>query len=69
MKLSIWYPPRDKLNACEIEPIGPMETLKPGEQASFTVDWWLLENQYPNDGNVDPLPIAKLVEEKCNLGN
>jgi hypothetical protein len=65
INLSIWYPPKEKLNACEIEPIGPMETLKPGEQASFTVDWWLFENPYPQEGSVDPISIAKIVEDRC----
>ena len=30
----VWYNTEEWM--CEIEPIGPMETIKPGEEASFT---------------------------------
>jgi hypothetical protein len=36
---------------CELEPLGPMETLDPGSSASFTEDWWLFNYQYPGTGN------------------
>ena len=47
--ISIWY---DEEKVCELEPIGPLETLKPGESASFTENWWLFPYKYPNDKNV-----------------
>ena len=34
---------------CELEPIGPRETLEPGECASFTEDWWLLPYDFPQE--------------------
>jgi len=45
--ISIWY---FKEKMCELEPIGPMETLKPGESASFTEEWWLFPYDYPQEG-------------------
>ncbi len=45
--VSIWY---DRHRVCELEPIGPKETLKPGESASFTEDWWLFPYEYPKAG-------------------
>ena len=47
LTLSIWYPKKDWVPACELEPIGPMETMKPGQKASFTENWYLLKNSYP----------------------
>ena len=41
---------------CEIEPIGPRETIAPGKSASFTEEWWLLEY----DGPKDPLDYGAL---------
>lgn len=37
--VSIWY---YKNEMCEIEPIGPKELLEPGDEFSFTEEWWLL---------------------------
>lgn len=65
INLSIWYPKKDFLPCCEIEPIGPMQNLKPGEQASYSVDWWLLESTFPPEGKVDPVAIEKRVQEQC----
>ena len=45
--ISIWY---NKDQMCELEPIGPRETIKSGESASFTEDWWLLPYDYPKNG-------------------
>lgn len=49
-QVSIWYYKDEK---CEIEPIGPVETILPGEIVSFTEDWWLMENEYPEDKKLD----------------
>jgi len=65
INLSIYYPNKERLNVCEIEPIGPMEIMEPGDEASFTVDWWLLERKFPESGVVDPEAVAKFVEEHC----
>ncbi|MCE5248643.1 hypothetical protein LLG96_00335 [bacterium] len=59
----IWY---YKDMMCELEPMGPRETIKPGKSASYTEDWWLLPYEYPGDVNTIDCPgIRKLVEEKA----
>jgi hypothetical protein len=63
--LSIWYPKESFLSTCEVEPIGPMKELAPNESDSFTVQWWLLENEFPQNGKVDPQAIEKVVEAQC----
>lgn len=50
LTMSIWYPDRPMV---ELEPIGPREILKPGEQASFTETWFLSEFEFPKDKVVD----------------
>ena len=46
--LSTWAPATGE--TVEIEPIGPAETIQPGGQATFTETWWLLDGEYPQDG-------------------
>lgn len=48
--VSIWY---DSANAVEIEPIGPVEHLGPGERASFTEEWSLHIAPRDPKGNTD----------------
>lgn len=55
MTISIWYFEDLK---CELEPMGPTEWLAPGEAASFTERWWLLEFDYPKKGG--ELDLEKL---------
>ncbi len=43
---SVWYPNGDMV---ELEPIGPAENLRPGEKASFTEEWWLMQHRFPTD--------------------
>ena len=58
--ISIWYVD-DK---CELEPIGPGETLKPGESASFTEEWWLFPYDYPRaDKTVDLKELEGFVRD------
>lgn len=45
--LAIYYPDG---RMCELEPIGPRESLQPGETASFTETWFLLPHEYPASG-------------------
>ena len=45
--LAIYYPDE---RMCELEPIGPRESLQPGESASFTETWVLLPHEYPASG-------------------
>jgi hypothetical protein len=62
LTLSIWYPKSDWVPACEIEPIGPMEILQPGQKAAFTENWYLLPNRFPKDGSkLDLSALAKKV--------
>ena len=55
LTISLWYY-RDVV--CELEPIGPMEVLAPGESASFTEEWWLLP--YPFPERRDALDLARV---------
>ncbi len=47
LTISIWYPPSEKIDAVELEPIGPMNNIPSGGQAEFTEHWYLLERDYP----------------------
>ncbi len=61
LTISIWYPDADKIRACELEPIGPMETLLPGARASFTENWHLIPNKFPKQG--EQLDLEALAEK------
>lgn len=61
---SIWY---NGMEMVEIEPLGPMEVLAPGAEASFTVNWYLLEYEYPVDRRADLDEIRSLVEDPGNV--
>jgi len=63
--LSVWYPKKSFLPACEVEPIGPMKELKPGESDEFVVDWWLLKNDFPKEGKVNPVAVEAMVDRDC----
>ena len=65
MNFAIWYPKSSFLPACEIEPIGPLVYLQPGESTQYTVKWYLLDREFPAKGIVDPLAIQKTVKERC----
>jgi hypothetical protein len=58
LTLSIWYPQASWVPACELEPISPMQTIKPGEKASFTENWHLIPNKFPDPG--ERLDLATL---------
>ncbi|QDT03643.1 hypothetical protein K227x_20270 [Rubripirellula lacrimiformis] len=50
--LSTWAPASGE--TVEVEPIGPAETISPGQSASFTEVWWLWDSPYPAaDESVD----------------
>ena len=56
----LWYY-MDQL--CELEPMGPRETLRPGKSASFTEDWWLVHYTYPEDvADIDCGGIREMVK-------
>ena len=59
----IWY---YKDMMCELEPIGPRETIKPGKSVSYTEDWWLFPSPYPREGSeVDLEALQNIVREKA----
>ncbi len=61
LTLSVWYPQGARI---ELEPIGPLEHLKPGEVARFHEEWTLLEYPFPKPGEtVDLAALRKFVTE------
>ena len=67
MTISIWYVEnfRDTLTTAELEPIGPLETIAPGERVSFTEDWYLVEHGFPLDKST--LDVKGVVEASKNV--
>ncbi|MGM8361889.1 hypothetical protein ACSV4D_08250 [Flavobacterium sp. ARAG 55.4] len=57
-QVSIWYYKEEK---CEIEPIGPIESIQPGETVSFTEDWWLMNHEYPKDKKINLKKITTII--------
>jgi hypothetical protein len=57
--VSVWY---NKNLMCEIEPLGPMEVIEPGESASFTEDWYLNDFTYPCGRQADLEEIKRIVQ-------
>ena len=56
---SVWYPESDRV---ELEPIGPAENLEPGEEGSFSEEWYLIEHAFPKDrSDVEFQEIARKV--------
>ncbi len=55
---SVWY---HKDTMCEIEPLGPLEVLEPGESSSFTEHWYLYDFEYPADLGVDLGKIKSII--------
>ena len=52
---------------CELEPIGPMAELAPGQSAGFTEDWRLLEYEFPAEREkVDLERVKETVEAKTS---
>ena len=64
LTLSIWYPDGPM---CELEPIGPQEILKPGGKSSFTEDWWVTEQKFPD--NAKSVDLNKLEAKVKKLTN
>ena len=56
--VSIWY---NQDMMCEIEPLGPIEILKPGEAASFTEHWYLYDYAYPADRRADLNEVKTII--------
>lgn len=67
LTISIWYPKSEKVDAVELEPIGPRNVIKPGKSAEFTEHWWLMENPYQKDFSAAELKkISKRVGQLKN---
>jgi hypothetical protein len=62
LTISIWY---NQNLMCELEPIGPMEEILPGESASFTEAWWLLPAEFPTGGKkADLVKLGQFIESE-----
>ena len=48
---------------CEIEPIGPMETIAPWKEVSFTEIWYLFNYSFPTDKKADLKGIQNILNE------
>lgn len=55
----IWYNTEGRM--CEIEPLGPLETIEPGEQVSFTETWYLFDFDYPENKMPDQGRIISII--------
>ena len=55
---SIWYNDPER---CEVEPLGPVETIEPGQTVSFTEVWYLYDYEFPPDGKADLKEIRSMV--------
>jgi len=53
------------LDFCELEPIGPMEILAPGQSASFSEDWWLAPFAFPAEGTEVDLQAVREAIATC----
>lgn len=63
LTISIWY---NGDEVCELEPIGPRELLAPGQSASFTEEWLLLEHAFPADpDSVDVGALVATAQAAC----
>jgi hypothetical protein len=60
LTISIWY---FKEKICELEPIGPWETIEPGGSVSFTEEWWLFPYDYPQEGQEVDLDAFRIFVE------
>ena len=63
--ISIWYPKASFIPAVELEPIGPANAIAPGESASFTEHWELMDYDFPVDGeDLDLKALARQVQNE-----
>lgn len=61
LTISVWYPDGPMV---ELEPIGPRQTLQPGQRASFTEDWWLKSHSFPgSEAQVSPDQLQRHLDE------
>lgn len=55
-----------KEELCEIEPIGPMESIAPGKEISFTERWFLIDYQYPKEKKTDLKDLLSIINQFKN---
>lgn len=48
---------------CEIEPIGPMESIAPGKEVSFTEKWLLSDYNYPLNKKAELKDILSIIDK------
>jgi len=66
LTVSVWYPQQREM--IELEPIGPRERLAPGEAASFTEHWSLVQFPFPaGDEAVDLEKVTAVFEQLPEL--
>ncbi len=58
--VSIWY---NSDTMCEIEPMGPLEILEPGEAAAFTEHWFLYDYSYPVNRVADLKEVRRYIRD------
>ena len=59
--ISLWYL---KEFVCELEPIGPMEVLGPGQSASFTENWFVVDFPFPaKRDQVDARAVSRAAKQ------
>ena len=63
---SIWY---YKDIVCEIEPIGPVAVMQPGDSSSFSEHWYLYDYAYPKDKKADLGGLREMIEKSVIPGN
>jgi hypothetical protein len=67
LTLSVWYPEGPRI---ELEPIGPRERLQPGDVASFTEEWHLLQHPFPKAGEqIDLVRLRAQVERETTTNH
>ena len=61
LTLCFWYPQATVIPACELEPHGTRNDIRPGESASFREDWYLLPHKFPAVG--EQIDLDKLAAQ------
>lgn len=57
--ISIWY---NGEQMTELEPIGPLENIAPGAEASFTEEWFLIDYPFSSAKTINNETLVEIVE-------